>query len=368
MQKLFYNYRKIFSFVLAMILAFTVACPAFAAEIATDNSDVLLHSEEERERKIDALLSQINVLALSKKMVEVRDMNVPKEIDRASTNRALAQIDEQTALLEKELVKLGVTKIDPNNEKHMQQLKTIVIEAVHNDPNSNMARSAGEPNLELLAARYSLYQWSGTYTIGDGQYDYTTIKVTDNKGTDGLTEIVVDRALTGKTSTTIGALVEQTCSFGFSQFLGTVPYGWVADWTLGAAFAFLESYTPNTTVTIAGGHTSLHHMTIMTVTQMQYFYINMPSMGWIACGTRASDIELSAHEVLALKVGSDPNVKGRDLPTVNSSTGWTVRQYLENYIATGNRADHTIGRLKVNGWNNTSFYIEPQYAMYPTTL
>lgn len=371
MCKLFNNHRKLLSMILAMILVFVTACPVFAEELDTDGLDkdnLLIWGEEEREHKIDALLSKINALAAARKMAELSNKNSLDKTSRLSANSVLAEIDAQTALLEEKLSGLGVTKISPDDVQQMQQLKELVVETSKNDPYSNAGRSAGEPDLEFLATKYSLYRWGGTYDINGQEYDYVAIKVTDNKKGNGLTKLAVKQVLSRKTNTTIEELIEYNCSFGLSQFLGTIPYGWVLEWSLGNVFTVLNSYNPSTSVTLYEGNAGIHMMTLMSVTQMQYIFINTPSTGWVICGSKASDVEFTGSQTLAVKVGSHPHVPSADLPYANSSTGWNIRGYLENYVATGNRMNHYIGSLKINGFDGTYVYFSPVFVVNPTSL
>ncbi len=89
-------------------------------------------------------------------------------------------------------------------------------------------------DFSMLLNVYSIYEYTGTYVINSISFDYKYVRAVGNKE-------YVDSKLTisqliipvGQVTTTVSNLLSYNFSYGFSSFLGMIPYGWAADWILG---------------------------------------------------------------------------------------------------------------------------------------
>lgn len=290
-----------------------------------------------------------------------------------TTSFNIAKITTKEALLDMRLEELGVHKIDPNNKADMQHLAEVML-GLSNAPTSQENQPyaiSAPPNLSMLASCYSLYQYSGTYTVNGQSYNYSYIRVTDNKGYSAspLTKSQQNTRLIGRTSTVLSDLLNYQFSFGFSSFLGKIPSGWALNWTIGSAFSVLNSLSSSSSVVSQTSNSKdIYYMGLLSVTEMTYYYVYMPSSNWQLCGARASNISMSRTEALNANINGKAYGETKTYPKIVSSTGSSASTYVTNYVTNGYCKYDTIGYIKINGMGGISTKFTPGFSSSPTGL
>lgn len=311
--------------IIAQLMSTGAFCiPAYASE----NS---INFEKAKQEQIDALFTELNNLALEKKM--------QNELHTETYSTAsLSKISSMETQIEKELEDLGVNKIDPSNEEDISRLATIV------NSTSHSMRSTFD--FSMLANVYSIYDYDGTYTINGTSYEYQYYRVIDNKGYVDTTlttaELIVPVA---KVHTTIGALLDYNFSYGFSSFLGLLPYGNIADWFLGNIFTALDSYSANSPV-VYNNNTGIYSINMISVTAMTYYYIKVNGL-WYQCGSRAGDVSFGRVDSISANINGQPYTDAKTYPNWRSSTGHSWYWYLENFVATAWPRHDELGSIDV---------------------
>ena len=203
----------------------------------------------------------------------------------------------------------------------------------------------------------------------DQRYYGSYVVVVDDKGYGGLTNITVDTRLCGTTSTTLSNLLKYNFNFGFSQFLGLIPYGWAADWLIGNIFTVLNSYDGSSIVTCPVGHSGIYTMNMASVTQMTYIYIYDPGYStWVLCGSRTSNLSFSRTDCLAANIGGNAVTRSTDFPDATTSTGESPAWYLLQYVQYRQANHHSPGSFTINGMNGNSTRFTPVYYQSPHFL
>lgn len=350
--------KRTMSALLAVAMLFTLSCSTYAIGIDTWDS--------EKQDRIDAIFKELNELAHEANMDNITNSVTYGALP---SEERLNSIKDRKDTLDGQLESLGVHKIDPDCEEDLERLGSVMLHAIDASTlNDGLCVAAIEdpPNLEVLARKYSLYQYNDSiYT--DKIYNCSYIVVVDDKGYGGLTVSNFNAELCGKDSTLLSDLLKYTVNFGFSQFLGSQPYGWVADWTIGAVFTSLDSY--NSSSIVVRGKEDIYAMFIGSTTQMTYYYIYDPGYSsWVLCGSRASDLTFSRTDVFAGNVGGKYVSLSEDFPA-SSSTGESAIWYFLQYVQNNRKSNHhTLGSLKIKGMDGSSATFTPVYYSSPMYL
>ncbi len=174
--------------------------------------------------------------------------------------------------------------------------------------------------------------------------------------------------LIGKESTLLKDLLDYQFSFGLSSYLGSIPYGWALDWTLGTVSTVFNSFNESSIVSYTGNG-SIYSMSMLSVTQMMYVYVYLPSAGdWCLCGTRAPNVSYVRAEHIVANVAGTPVSDAKNYPTVSSSTGSAPYTYVQSYVYGFYHDIDYIGSYTVNTYNGSAISFTPGFASYPIHL
>lgn len=312
---------------------------------------VVNYSENRKQEEIDILFSELNELAL--------DMKLGTEKGLYSTDNLKKQTE-----IENELFERGVVKIDPTDSVAVEQFAEITLSSANQE---GVSRANTVFDFDMIANVYSIYDYSGTYTINGETYDYEYYRVVDNKG-------YVDHTLTyselltpiGRVSTTIGALLEYNFSYGMSAFLGVLPAGSLLDWGLGNIWAALESYSDNTPVVFSDDD-GIYAINIIAVTSMTYYYIKDGGT-WYNCGSRANDVSFARVDSMTANIDGEAFAESEPATKWNSSAGHSWYWYLEEFIENNRVVHNSIGSIDIYKDDELVGEFEPVYVRNPYGL
>lgn len=324
-------------------------------------SDVFMTTEE----KIDNLFVKMNEICAEAALF--RHISQELGYSRASVESAEKDFQEQFDALTIELEALGVKKIDPEDNEAVNHLKDIVNSSTNYEC---VTRSSLDDGLDfdMFLDAYSVFQVDAAWTVDGQRIPYTAVRIIDNKNyaNSPLTKIT-DVSLINQMNTTMGSLLTYQFSFGLSQYLGTLQNGWFYDWALGNAFTILEDINTNTYVT-SYQNKPIYTMNMVSVTEMFYCYVYNPAGVWDLCGVKANSISYARGEMISMNMGGEPYIDSKIYPTVTSSTGISIIDYISDYVRYGYQQTHPPGRLFVNGTGNRTFDITPGFASLPSFL
>lgn len=358
--------KKIMSALLAVTMLFALSCPTYAIGVDGWNSG--------KEDRIDEIFGELNELANEVNMSSIANSITydvfPSEErhDVSLSEERLSYIRDRKADLDNQLESLGVHKIDPDCKEDLEHLGEVMLHAIDaSSLNYGPYAAAIEdpPNLEVLSRKYSLYQYDDSiYT--DKIYKCSYIVVVDDKGYNGLTTAEQSTVLCGEKSIKLSDLANYNFSFGFSQFLGSIPYGWAIDWAIGSVFTALKSYNSSSIVTRT--NKDIYTTVIGSTTQMTYYYIyDTGYSSWVLCGSRASKLTLSRSDLFAGNVGGEFISLSEDFPA-SSSTGESAKWYFLQYAENNRQSNHhSPGSFTVNGMNGSKKFT-PVYYSSPSSL
>lgn len=182
------------------------------------------------------------------------------------------------------------------------------------------------------------------------------------KGTGTLTQTASNTTLIENKSTILADMLKYNFSFGFKSFLGSTPVGMAATWVVGNVFTALKSYNSSSTVTGGNNATGIYTMNMVSVTQMDYFFVYIPQYyDWVLCGSKAVNISFARSEALACNINGKAVADSKTYGTSNSSTGKAWNWYVDNYFSTGRCVYSPIGSFTINGMYNSSTTFSPKY-------
>ena len=336
------NLTLIFMCVLLLIV-FT-STNVFAVQ--TDNTYVNI--EIQKEEVIDNIFREMNDIILEKNKLLKSRLSIDSQTRRI-------ELESRKLSLERSLENLGVHKIDPTNELDIAKLSEVISSPINN----RYAASVSPPDVTTLALLYSVYQTTGTCVVDGVTYNYSNVRVVDDKGTGGLTHNEVEVRAIGAKTTVISELLEYNFSFAVSSFLGMIPGGWAAEWTVGNVFAALNGMDDSTVVTSSK---PIYVILLSSVTQMTYYYVYIPEyQQWVICGSRASEISISRSDGFAANIGGSSETMTKDFPKEYSSTGRNYLWYIEQFA--NDRSNHfsPVGYFTITGIDESSFKFYPKY-------
>ncbi len=320
-------------------------------------SSAEMNIEDQKQDQIDEIFTELNELALATNQVLFSANTV-------ATTPDLTYINDRQTELDQRLESLEVHKIDPNNSEDIAQLEEVMQHTLDTEMmNAPLATSEDGPNISTLAELFSVYQTSGARTISGTKYNYSYVRVIDNKGYGKLTQSVSDTTLIGKSSVQLSDMLKYNFSFGLDAFLGSLPYGWAASWLIGNVFSALDSYSSSSSlqVTCPSGKVGIYTMNMTSVTEMTYYFIYMPEYyDWILCGSKASVVSFAKAEAFTANIGGKAVSDSND-DQGSTSTGNTWSWYYDEFIRTRSNNYSPIGSLEIKGMNNYSKTFSPKY-------
>lgn len=345
--------KRLISILLVVTMLFALSSSAFAAGMEARTV--------EKQNRIDEIFKELNELALEGSAQNYAANSTYSILQPAE--RLLA-INERESELDRQLETLGVHKVDPDSKEDLDRLGRVMLHAADASTLNAGLRAApteDPPNLEALTRHYSVYQYDENVYV-DQMYYGSFVIVIDNNGYGGLTNAIVDARLCGTTSTVLSNLLKYSFNFGFSQFLGQIPQGWIADWLIGSVFTALNSYDGKTVVTCPTGSTGIYTMNMVSVTQMTYIYIYDPGYGtWVLCGSRAGNLSFSRTDCLAANIGGRAVTEPHKFDDVTSRTGESPAWYLQQYAQYRKAYNHSPGSFTINGMNGSTTFTPAFY-------
>ena len=307
------------------------------------------YSETQKQAEIDILFRELNELALDMKLRNEKSVYTAESLNKQSE-------------IEQELLELGVNKVDATDSVAVARFAEITSSSV-----GTGGLSRGNTVFEMIADVYSVYDYSGTYTINGEAYEYEYYRVIDNKG-------YVDHTLTyselltpiDRVQTTIGALLEYNFSYGMSSFLGVIPGGAILDWGLGNIWAALEAHNANTPVTFSDND-GIYAINIIAVTAMTYYYIKDGGV-WYNCGSRANDVSFARIDSMTANIGGEPFAEAKPATKWSSSAGHSWYWYLEEFVENNRIVHNSIGSIDLYKDDELVGEFEPVYVYNPYGL
>lgn len=309
------------------------------------------YSEDQKQAEIDILFRELNELALDMKLGSERGLYTTDSLKKQSE-------------IEQELLELGVNKIDATDSEAVARFAEITLSSAGT---GGLSRANTVFDFEMIANVYSIYDYSGTYTINGETYEYEYYRVVDNKGYADHT-LTYSELLTpiDKVQTTIGALLEYNFSYGMSSFLGVIPGGAILDWGLGNIWTALEAYNANTPVTFSDND-GIYAINIIAVTSMTYYYIKDGGV-WYNCGSRANDVSFARIDSMTANIGGEPFGEAKPATKWSSSAGHSWYWYLEEFIENNRVVHNSIGAIDIYKDDELVGEFEPVYVYNPYGL
>lgn len=345
---------KWISAVLCMAFLFTPVT-VYAHGSMTGNAQ-----EQEKQDRIEEIFSELNSLSLEKYKLS-NDLTDTKAA--VSAKAQIIEFYEQE--LDNKLSELGVIKIEPDDEEALKELKILI----GSDCSTIEGKSAGDDvddYVNRLTTFFSVYRYNGKYKVDGKEYTYSYIKVVDNKGKGLYTKSVSEVNLLNRTPNIVADLLSYNFSFGLGQFLGRFKYYAFADWTIGNISTIYKNLNPTAKVTQVG-RGAIYSGTIMSITQMTYYFVYMPQYPqWVLTGSRA-DAKISISEILKANVDGSIKTDKRDLED-ECSTGESWYWYLENFVRTSNTTHHKLGYFTLKCMNQSVVTFEPLYFKGPVEV
>ena len=327
--------------------------------------------ESVKQEEIDSIFREITQMVAAEK----QKRRFPDNKDKTEQlNDYLQEDQNRRSSLDTQLERLGVHKIDPNNERDLAELQKVMGNdwetRIRNAQTTNTR--SNPPTLSILANCYSLYQYQGNYTVDGVSYEYSYICVIDDKGYSesplsvGKLSIseAVPHSMVGRSSIILGDLISYTFQFVVSQFLGRFSTGWMADWTLGALFTGLSAYDPSANVTTFGG-LGIYTLGVMTVSNMTYYYIN--KNGWTLCGARISEGSFSRTDTISANIQGRAVSESSSTNSIIFQTGSTWYTYIQHYARTNTPRFDEPGHFTAKGIS-AEFDFEPALVDNPFGL
>ena len=352
--------KRVICVLLAVTILFMLSSPVFAVGVETRVA--------EKQHRIDEIFKELNELALEVNLQNSATYGIYSTSSATHSEEQMMTINERINELDSQLESLGVHKIDPDCQEDLDRLSNVMSHAVDASTLEAGLRTTpveDPPDLEALTSNYTVYQYDESIYV-DQMYYGSFVVVIDNKGYGGLTNITVNSKLCGTTSTTLSDLLEYNFSFGFSQFLGLIPYGWAVEWLIGNVFTALNSYNGSSIVTCPTGHSGIYTMNMASVTQMTYIYIYEEAYSsWVLCGSRTSNLSFARTDCLAANIGGEAITDSYDFPPIPSRTGEPPAWYLLNYVQNHTYPQDHPGYFTINGMNGNSTIFDPVYFWSP---
>lgn len=342
----------------------TLSYPIYAQQDAN-------YSEKVKQAKIDELFINMNETLSERKSLEqvaarISSIDLTDNLS-SQVNKDIAKYIDKETVLENEILSLGLKKIDPNNVSDMEQLRELFNSA--SNQNEKLASVPSPPDLAAIASVYTLYRYQGTYTYQGTTYNYSYIRVVDNKGYNKLYKLqIFDAAPKNATQAVIRSVLGYTFNYVFSSLLTRNPIGVAADWTMGAVLAGLNSY--NTSL-ITGTNESLYRININSVTLMTYYWIHYNN-DWKFMGSDG-DFTVTHTDYSAFNYNGSPVQLYTNPPRTWTSTNSHIWfNYVENFhnnrhLLPYYQQINPIGSFQVKGFNSTVTFT-PVFAPMPNDL
>lgn len=342
-------FRVLVSVLLVSVL--TLSIPVYASDLSYNQIEV------EKQEQIDALFSELNDIALEKKLLQMTSGSAflvsPNSVGEMNS------LASQEASIEAQLSNLGVKKIKSSDLDDIERLNEIV--------NSSSSVTSSGFDFSMLTDVYSIYDYSGNYTINGVSYEYEYYRVVDNKG-------YVDTALTvaelitpiTEETTILSSLLDYNFSYGLSAFLGNIPGYALADWTMGNVFAFLEGLNGYSPV-VATNNNGIYAINMISVTTMTYYYINVMGQ-WNQCGSRASEVSFARSDSLSANINGVAYSESETLPVWSTSVGNSWSWYLERFLSFGFPTHHDVGEIDIERNGSVVYTFVPAFISNPYGL
>ena len=318
-----------------------------------------------KQQEVDALFKELNELAAEKRMLFCQEQ-ASSHATASSNAVKLESIDNRQSVIENRIEEFGFNIIDSNNAEDMAQLEEVLL---GNTSVRGTESIPDPPDLDVYTDCYTIAQYNGSVNFNGTNYRYSYIYVTDNKGYTNtpLTVTQTTNILVGKEQTILGDILDYQFSFAFSSYLGLIPGGWVADWTIGTAFSVLDALDELSPISYVG-NSDIYNMSMISVTQMMYCYIYIPGYDWVLCGVCAPNISYARAEYFVANINGTAYSEATNYPTITSSTGIPVTNYVANYVNGLGCTIHEIGSFTVNTYAGRQVRFTPGFARYPMFL
>jgi len=357
--------KKAFLIFLLVGICFTT----FVSPVGASKGETINSTEMSKQAQIDELFTRLNEVVSEQKHLEKLTTIIPKNTpNNTQITSKIKELKEKKAKIENQIINLGVKKLDPNNNADMELLHELSTSTVQQGGDfTTFSTVPPPPDLESIANLYSLYRYQGTYTYDNVTYNYSYIRVVDNKGYNGLYKFnEYNAAPANATQSTIQAVLGYTFKYVFSNLLSRTPLGLVADWTMGAAIEGMDAY--NTTL-ITSTSDPFYRIFASSTTQMTYYWIYYNNE-WKMMGSDGT-FSFTRTDFAAFNYQGQPKHLSDTQPTWSSSSGYSWWQYVENFH--NNRSNPYYTQHHYFGSFNLSFYqatvtYTPVYYSSPGSL
>lgn len=368
------KYSRLLTIILCILL---LMAPVSAIEVLNNTVDLSEKEENIKQERIDEIFAQIDELVMERKKLteDSKYLKLNKEANYTDDIKdKLATIATERSFLEKELVELGMKKINPNNEEDIANLRELV------SPDSTRLLSATSDevgdHVEQLATFFSVYRYNGKRTINGTEYTYSYIRVVDDKNYD----LYVNSMGTINMLNYKPSLLKDLLAYNLQYYVSSVKtsvvgaifdsvdlleYEWLAEWTIGNICTALNSLDPNTSVTQAVSQSQIYTSTVTSITQMTYYYIYMPQYPqWVLIGSRANNVRIVIDEVFHMVLNGKIYPSSRQMDHT-FETGKTWYWYIDNFVKTQEPTHHIIGKYTLYGMDKAIYEFAPTYYYAP---
>lgn len=351
---------------LLMCLMIVFCLQNLASPVSANTS---INSEEKaKQAEIDELFTRLNEIVSEQKHLEhlATLTNAHATLTTSEIQTKLTNYQEKTTSIENQIESLGVQKLDPKNKDDMDILNEMFSAQTLDEQNNTLAVPS-PPDLSAVASVFTLYRYQGTYEYSGTTYDYSYIRVVDNKGYNRLYSFnEFDAAPKNATQSTIQAVMRYTFGFAFGQLLGTHPVGIAADWTMNAAISGMKAYD---TTKITSTSDAFYRIFASSTTSMTYYWI-YHSNAWKFMGSDAT-FAFTKSDFAAFNYQGQPKHISQTQPTWSSSSGYTWYKYIENFHANKWNSNYEqinkLGSFTIKGYQTSVIYT-PKFVNYPGYL
>lgn len=356
------------SLIICLLLGFcltTIVSPISAEQLDINSI------EKSKQETIDELFNNLNEVVNEQKflnhLVSSKSDNSSDDLNSILNFRANS-LKAREALIDDQILNLGVKKLDPNSSSDMELLSDLMKSQIQQERlDVNISSIPDPPDLAALASLYTLYHYQGTYTYQGVTYDYAYIRVVDNKGYNKLYLLNQFLAAPANTSqNVILSILAHTFKYSFSALLNSTPAGMITDWTMGAVLTILNNKNTNLLYSTSD---PFYSITINSTTSMTYYWI-YHNNDWRFNGSGGS-FNLVRKDATAFNYQGQAYQDSVIQPSWNSNSSQLWYDYVENFHHYGHLPNYVqinnIGSIIING-DGQNFTYSPKFAPRPIDL
>lgn len=348
---------KFLALIIAIAIMFAIAVSATTIETININVGENMIQEE-----IDKICSEMNSLAMQKYKFSTW------ENQGEGFEDALSEIEAKEKELEIRLSELNLRKIDSENTVDVDMLTDVLSDQYE----TNVIPDDVGNIVNQLLNYFSVYRYDGVRTVNGVDYPYAYIRVIDNKSSYKYTRA---SGIINMLNYKRPSIVKELLAYNFEYVLedstigfvsNVFKYGWLVQWTIGNITNMFDYLSENAAVTSVSGEGGIYTATMLSVTQMTYYFVCDPEYDqWLLIGSRANDVQYSVTESIKQNINGSIQSADRTCDNHSFSTGKSWYWYIDNYGTNRETAHHYIGKITLKCDGIKSYSFEPIYYRSP---